>query len=564
MAINHIEDFFSTTLSSGITAGANSMVLVAAPTSYPCYLVLDATDATLREIVKVSSIAGTTCTLETRGVGSTSAGAHSAGCAVTMNPVSSLWTDLDTAITSTTVGHDHDGTDSKFIDNLGIKLLNDGYLLGLNNAGDDTVNILKVNASDQVEFGAAVAVGAYDFFVDTDTFFVDASENRVGINKVPTQYPLEVTYDTIAAAFYGSGDTGTAYVNINAMPGEATDEVIFRIFRSTETSGDTSIQVYKGNNSTTVNHRLYGQGGDSSLCIDNGILTIGSMSGNAKMTRGLTIDQKASDDEILACKSSDVAQSFTDYAEADTYGSFRKAAATTGGLDIRAFSESAITFQFGAYAAGSLGTTKTTSGRGVFEMAAYYTDGSTGVTDCGADANLLVLRNNATTRHIFDIDGDYKAFGAISAVDSVSWGSNATSTVAKCRAYSSSEQTDITDATPTKVVFGTEEYDIGSNFATSTFTAPVASYYRITAQVALDDVVDCPCYLFIYKNGADLCRAQSEGDERRRTMNISTTALLAAEDTIDIYVQANTGPAPAAQADIETGAGRTYVCIEMI
>jgi hypothetical protein len=55
---------------------------------------------------------------------------------------------------------------------------------------------------------------------------------------------------------------------------------------------------------------------------------------NTKITQGLTINQGASDDEILDLKSSDVAHSVTDNFEADTYAAFSKTAAATGGLSV--------------------------------------------------------------------------------------------------------------------------------------------------------------------------------------------------------------------------------------
>ena len=48
--------------------------------------------------------------------------------------------------------------------------------------------------------------------------------------------------------------------------------------------------------------------------------------GNAKMTTGITINQLAADNEILAFKSSDVGHGFTTTTEADTYGTFKKTA----------------------------------------------------------------------------------------------------------------------------------------------------------------------------------------------------------------------------------------------
>jgi hypothetical protein len=58
---------------------------------------------------------------------------------------------------------------------------------------------------------------------------------------------------------------------------------------------------------------------------------------NPKMTTGVTINQGANDDEILALKSSDVAHSLTDVTEADTYGLLKKYSADAGGLLVEGF-----------------------------------------------------------------------------------------------------------------------------------------------------------------------------------------------------------------------------------
>ena len=68
---------------------------------------------------------------------------------------------------------------------------------------------------------------------------------------------------------------------------------------------------------------------------------------NAKMTIGLTINQGANDDEILALKSSDVAHSSTAQAEADTYFSISKIESLGGGAQIWALSDANATLATG-------------------------------------------------------------------------------------------------------------------------------------------------------------------------------------------------------------------------
>lgn len=69
-------------------------------------------------------------------------------------------------------------------------------------------------------------------------------------------------------------------------------------------------------------------------------------------------------------------------------------------------------------------------------------------------------------------------------------------------AYPSSPQS-VTLNTATKILFGTEDFDIGGNFASSRFTPTVAGYYQISGGVqvaaALTNIL-----LFAYKNGASI------------------------------------------------------------
>ena len=143
------------------------------------------------------------------------------------------------------------------------------------------------------------------------------------------------------------------------------------------------------------------QGGD--LIQTSGINYIGDTA-NANMTVGLTINQGANDDEILALKSSDVAHGVTTLAETDTFGTFAKRSATTGGVDISGYSEATVGLEYNAV------YTSDTAVRGTTAVAPHKFDAqlksTTTITDPAANQNLLVIQANGTTRFIFDSDGD--------------------------------------------------------------------------------------------------------------------------------------------------------------
>ena len=144
----------------------------------------------------------------------------------------------------------------------------------------------------------------------------------------------------------------------------------------------------------------------------NKAVTAGGMvyindSANAKMTLGLTINQGAADDEILAFKSSDVNQPSTNYAEADTYGYVKKSGAAYGGVSIGAFTESGTdgqTFLVYAVNADAANTTKSTSGEGLMQFDAAINSG-TGSATVGTDGNMVAFTNNGNARFLFDAEG---------------------------------------------------------------------------------------------------------------------------------------------------------------
>ena len=77
-------------------------------------------------------------------------------------------------------------------------------------------------------------------------------------------------------------------------------------------------------------------------------------------------------------------------------------------------------------------------------------------------------------------------------------------------AYMGSTQS-IPDSTPTKVQFGTEDYDVGSYYDNATnyrFTPLVAGYYLITGRVQLGSLSTAGALglLEVYKNGSSYKR----------------------------------------------------------
>jgi hypothetical protein len=79
-------------------------------------------------------------------------------------------------------------------------------------------------------------------------------------------------------------------------------------------------------------------------------------------------------------------------------------------------------------------------------------------------------------------------------------------TIPAFSAYASSIQS-ITNATFTKVTFGTEDFDTNSNFASSTFTPTVAGYYQLNTSCMFTSTLVCQRRVIsIYKNGSAYAR----------------------------------------------------------
>ena len=128
---------------------------------------------------------------------------------------------------------------------------------------------------------------------------------------------------------------------------------------------------------------------------------------NANLTTGITLNQAASDDEIMAFKSSDAGHPMTGSAEADTYGKISKASGSNGGLMLWGLSDgSGDSLDFYALSGSAASTAKTTSASALYVFYTGITDGGTGVTNPGSNQNLVaVWSGNDTARFILDVEG---------------------------------------------------------------------------------------------------------------------------------------------------------------
>lgn len=112
-------------------------------------------------------------------------------------------------------------------------------------------------------------------------------------------------------------------------------------------------------------------------------------------------------------------------------------------------------------------------------------------------------------------------------------GGTGVATLYKFAAFKPADQA-IVAATPTKVTFATEEYDVGAAYASSTFTAPAAGHYAFGAAIYNDTATVTALYL--YKNGAQFKRLSQLDNGSGNMIDGNTEIQLALNDTVEIWV----------------------------
>ena len=140
---------------------------------------------------------------------------------------------------------------------------------------------------------------------------------------------------------------------------------------------------------------------------------------NGGLTVGLTLNQLANDNQILALKSSDTCHSFTSKVEADTFAGFYKMCGNNGGLRIESYNGNnspTLSMLFKGYAYDS-NTAKNAGGNAPVEIRAAVRC-STGVQSTVNMAMFSVAReDNGNVLFMVDLEGDYFYYGSGTAFD---------------------------------------------------------------------------------------------------------------------------------------------------
>lgn len=189
--------------------------------------------------------------------------------------------------------------------------------------------------------------------------------------------------------------------------------------------GDTNTYIDLGGTADQMAFYAGGQkmldlveGGTDYVDISRGLLFVNETA-NANMTQGITINQGANDDEMLAGKSSDVTHGCTTVTETNTFWFIQKQGGAAGGLQMTGLTESSIAMQFLQYATIE-NTAKTTAATAYMTMYPRLISG-TGYTNVGANANLFAIRPRVggANRTVFfvDEDGDVYYDGSLNNYD---------------------------------------------------------------------------------------------------------------------------------------------------
>lgn len=116
----------------------------------------------------------------------------------------------------------------------------------------------------------------------------------------------------------------------------------------------------------------------------------------------------------------------------------------------------------------------------------------------------------------------------------------------------------------TKLALDTETYDVGANFASNKFTAPVNGYYQISAQITYGNITAAgkQFAVEVYKNGAVILENDVYSHSAQSTIycGLTDVVYLDATDYIELYYYHD----DATTVDINSSAYGTYLTVTLL
>jgi len=298
------------------------------------------------------------------------------------------------------------------------------------------VNIASITAG---EFAINEGSADIDFRVESNgnanMLFVSGGNDCVGIGAEGDLGLLHIKVADSGASVNAAGnefviEDGTSGANVGISILSATDGEGRIVFGD---SGDNDIGQIRYDHNDNKMHfvqnnasqfTISGSTAVTTLAIVDDEIGTGGETAPDVGTGGLTLNQGASDNNILTMKSSDVAIHSNSGFESDTYFQMGKLSATTGGTILRSFSEAGAgdVFEFRALM-GQAGnnTAKSTSADAPFMFKAadiHSTEGIRAMADGGTNSNLFIIADHTTRRFIFDSEGDLHSDSSNTTFDS--------------------------------------------------------------------------------------------------------------------------------------------------
>lgn len=131
------------------------------------------------------------------------------------------------------------------------------------------------------------------------------------------------------------------------------------------------------------------------------------------------------------------------------------------------------------------------------------------------------------------------------------------------RAFLSSNQLNLTNATPTKVLLNSETFDIQGNFASNRFTSTVASYYAVASQVTYTEIVADKLYeCIVQKNGGTGLNYYTQSSlVQSLTAGGADIVYLDVDDYLELWAAQHSG---VNTVDIVGGTGVTFMAVMRI
>ena len=139
------------------------------------------------------------------------------------------------------------------------------------------------------------------------------------------------------------------------------------------------------------------------------------------------------------------------------------------------------------------------------------------------------------------------------------------STLMKARAYLSADQLNISSGVATKVLLDTESYDLGDNFASYKFVAPITGYYQVNAgvrYVSASVVADERYFCIIRRNGVNAVSGVGHAAVADAVLPTCSDVLyLAAEQYLELFAYHVAG---VDTVDIDGGTAHTYMSVHLL